>query len=74
MSSSPESNLRNILTGMLNELGGYRGDRNEIMKDCIQKRLTKALKEYYNDINNTYLYLEYRNEQSLISKYKRTLQ
>lgn len=73
MSSSTESNLRDTLTGMLNELDGYRKDRGEIMKDCIQKRLTKALKEYYNDINNTYLYLEYRNAQSLLSKYKRTL-
>ena len=74
MSSSTESNPQNKLTGMLKELSGYKRDRNEIMKECIQERLTKALKEYYNDINNTYLYLEYRNEQSLISKYRRTLQ
>lgn len=73
MSLSVESNLERTLHSMLNELQNYRNDRNTIMKDCVQKRLTKALKEYYNDISNTYLYLEYRNEQSLLSKYKRTL-
>ena len=73
MSLSTESNLEKTIHSMLKELGNYHNDRDEIMKDCIQKRLTRALKEYYNDISNTYLYLEYRNEQSLLSKYKRTL-
>lgn len=73
MSSPVGPDLKGTIEKMLCELDTYKKDRNEIMKDCIQKRLTKALKEYYNEINSAYLYLEYRNEQSLLSKYKRIL-
>ena len=65
--------VENKLKSMLCELDNYRHNKKDLMENYIQDRLTKALKVYYNNMKQTYLYLEYRNEKNLLSKYKRTL-
>ncbi len=57
---------------LLIELNKYRNKNKEkILQDCIQARLDKSLKEYYNELNKAFEHLEDYNERNNIKMMKK---
>lgn len=60
------------LIKLLEELNTFRNkDRNQIIREAIQSRLDKSLKEYYDDLNKSLDRLEYYNEQNNLKLIKK---
>lgn len=60
------------LIKLMEELNTFRNkDRNQIIREAIQSRLDKSLKEYYDDLNKSLDRLEYYNEQNNLKLIKK---
>ena len=60
------------LIKLIEELNTFRNkDRNQIIREAIQNRLDKSLKEYYDDLNKSLDRLEYYNEQNNLKLIKK---
>ena len=73
MSSKVENNFESNLLNILDELSNYHRNKSELIEIYVAKRLEKSFKTYYATIERSLLYLQYREENNLLNKYKRTL-
>ena len=73
MSSTPETNFEQILIGIAKDLRSHHSSREEFISKCVNERLSKSLSNYFNELEKTKLYLEYREEKNLLKKYERVM-
>lgn len=69
-----ESNFKSNLYNILDDLSNYHRSKSYLIENYVSKRLEKSLKTYYSTVERALLYLQYREENNLLNKYKRTLQ
>ena len=54
------------LADVITELSHYKRNRNEVMADCIDKRLNNALKVYYDELSHSTSFLEAKNKERIL--------
>lgn len=57
-----------MLKDMLNELKGYKRDKNVLMEGYINDRLNKSLKSYYSEISDSLTYLQTKSSANVMRK------
>lgn len=56
---------------MLNDLQGYKRNKDDLLLHYINERLDTSLVNYYKDLDNSLNYLSRRNELRLLKKLNR---
>lgn len=57
-----------MLKDMLNELKGYKRDKNVLMEGYINDRLNKSLKSYYSEVSDSLTYLQTKSSANVMRK------
>ena len=70
MISTETNNFYHNLCDILHELNKYHRNKEDLKLFYLNKRLNKSLETYYHDIVQTFEYLDYRDNDNLIRKYK----
>ena len=73
MSLTAGNNFKSNLNYILDDLSKHHRDKSELIEMYVAKRLEKSFKTYYATVERALLYLQYREENNLLNKYKRTL-
>ena len=64
-------NSTHILYRMIGDLGRYRRNRSDILKEAVKQRLNESFKNYYDSVMRTYDKLEHTDELRLLKKINR---
>lgn len=70
MISTETSKFKIALNDILEDLSHHHRNKEELARIYIQSRLNKSLNTYYQSLIKTFEYLDYRNEDNLLRKYK----
>lgn len=73
MNSKAGNNFETSLYNILDDLSKYHRDKSDLIELYVAKRLEKSFKTYYATVERALLYLQYREENNLLNKYKRIL-
>ena len=63
--------FRDKLYFILSELKEHKRDRSDVLSDCVQQRLDKALKSYDSSHSDSVSYLSHRDDVNLLKRLSR---
>lgn len=61
-------NVERTLRNMLNDLSSHHRDKSELLTHYVNSRLDKSLKNYYEELMQTYDYLTRRDAERVLKR------
>ena len=61
-------NMTEQLKRILNDIESHKGDKSRLMEECVQKRLSLSIEQYYKELSQSLSFLQAKDEIRVMKK------